>query len=248
MASHSHVMVHVKNLKQAAIMNSSKSVPLLVGMVEDDPHFTDGVLALLRGQPEVRMAATYEAAAPMLALAHKAHRQKLSPPWDLMLMDVGLPDMDGVEATRQLKALFPVVKVIVFTVFEEPVTVLSAICAGADGYLLKSAAAEDLVGALIAVKQQSAPLSGRIATTLIELVRRSHGYHVGPRLPQDLGLTKREIEVLRGLVDGLSYREISERLTISQDTVRSHIRKIYTTLQVHNVAEAVTFALRHGLA
>jgi DNA-binding NarL/FixJ family response regulator len=233
---------------QSGAMNAVASAPLLLGMVEDDPHFSAGVVALLRRQPEVRMVATYEAATPMLSTAQKAHRHKLAPPWDLLLMDIGLPDMDGIEATHQLKALFPAVQVIVFTVFEEPVTVLSAICAGANGYLLKSAAAEELIGALTSFKQQAAPLSGRIANTLIELVRRSHGHHIGPQLPRDLGLTLREIEVLRGLVDGLSYREIGERLNISQDTVRSHIRKIYTTLQVHSVAEAVTFALRHGLA
>lgn len=229
-------------------MNVAVSAPLLVGMVEDDPHFSAGVVELLRRQPGIRLVATYEAAAPMLAQAQKAQRQNMSPPWDMLLMDVGLPDMDGIEATRRLKALFPRSQVVVFTVFEEPVTVLSAICAGADGYLLKSASPDELIVALTALREQSAPLSGRIATTLIELVRKSHGHHRGPQLPRDLGLTPREIEVMHGLVDGLSYREIGERLNISLDTVRSHIRKIYTTLQVHNTAEAVTFALRHGLA
>lgn len=233
---------------QPVMMHAAVNTPLLVGIVEDDPHFSGGIISLLRQQPQVRLVATFEAAGPMLAQAQKAHRQNLSPPWDVLLMDVGLPDMDGIEATRQLKALFPRSQVIVLTIFEEPATVLSAICAGADGYLLKSATPEELFGALTALREQEAPLSGRIATTLIELVRKSHGHHAGPQLPRDLGLTKREIEVLRGLVDGLGYREIGERLDISQDTVRSHIRKIYATLQVHSVAEAVTFALRHGLA
>lgn len=227
---------------------ASSSNPVLVGMVEDDPHLSASVIALLRQQSGLRLTATYEAATPMLAQVRKAQRQNLPLPWDLLLMDVGLPDISGIEATRQLKSCFPRCHVIVFTVFEEPATVLSAICAGADGYLLKNAPPGELIAALTAFRDQGAALSGRIAGTLFDLIRRSHGRHPGPQLPKDLGLTPREIDVLRGLVDGLSYREIGERLSISQDTVRSHIRKIYTTLQVHNVAEAVTFALRNGLA
>ncbi|MDN5864114.1 MAG: response regulator transcription factor [Gammaproteobacteria bacterium] len=228
-------------------MTATTSAPLLVALVEDDPDFSDGVVALLRREPSVRLVATYKAAAPMLAQAKKARRMELGLPWDLLLMDLGLPEMDGCEATRRLKALYPHAQVLVLTVFEEPANVLAAICAGADGYLLKNVPARDLIAAIKALTHDNAPLSGRIAATVLELIKKSHARHRGPPLLKDLGLTAREIEVLRGLVDGLGYREIGERLGIAQDTVRSHIRKIYTTLQVHRVSEAVTFALRHGL-
>jgi DNA-binding NarL/FixJ family response regulator len=140
-------------------------------------------------------------------------------------------------------------RVVVLTVFDEPVRVLAAICAGADGYLLKSSSSEELIDQLDLVVRQNAPLSSALAGTVLRLVRESHAERFGAaNLPRDLGLTQRQLAVLRGLVEGLSYREIGERLDISLDTVRSHIRQIYAALQVHSVAEAVGYALRHGLA
>ncbi|MGO4779506.1 response regulator transcription factor, partial [Lysobacter sp. 2RAB21] len=89
--------------------------------------------------PRFALVAAYAAAEPLLARAAQAQRRGEQRPWDLVLMDIGLPQLDGIEATRKLKAMFPEVRVVVLTVFEEPHRVLAAICAGADGYLLKSA-------------------------------------------------------------------------------------------------------------
>jgi DNA-binding NarL/FixJ family response regulator len=134
------------------------------------------------------------------------------------------------------------------TVFDEPARVLAAICAGADGYLLKSSTGQELIDQLELVVRHGAPISTAIAGTVLRLVRESNSERLGIRaLPRDLGLTERQLMVLRGLVEGLSYRQIGERLAISIDTVRSHIRQIYSALQVHNVAEAVSYALRHRL-
>jgi DNA-binding NarL/FixJ family response regulator len=228
---------------------AEQSAPLRLATVEDDPRYRSSLALLLRGLPQFTHAASYAAAEPLLAAARKARELGASMPWDVVLTDVGLPGTDGVALTAEVKRLFPQLRVIVLTVFDEPANVLAAICAGADGYLLKSSGSEELIEQLELVVRRDAPLSSALARTVLQLVRESHGERRGTAtLPRDLGLTQRQLSVLRGLVDGLSYREIGERMEISLDTVRSHIRQIYSALQVHSVAEAVSYALRHGIA
>lgn len=228
-------------------MNVPASIRMAV--VEDDPRFRSSLARLLRSLPGYELLNTYASAAPLLEIARKAHRLDMLPAWDLVLTDLGLPDIDGVELTRELKLLFPALRVIVLSVFEDPANVLAAICAGADGYLLKSVSSDELIAQLEQIGQRNALLSTALAGTVLRLVRESHksSFIAASNLPRDLGLSLRQLDVLRALVDGLSYREIGERLAISIDTVRGHIRQIYTTLQVHNVAEAVSYALRHRL-
>jgi len=226
-----------------------QTAPLRLATVEDDPRYRSSLALLLRGLPQFRHAGSYAAAEPVLAEARKARELGMPMPWDVVLTDMGLPDADGVALTAELKRLFPQMRVVVLTVFDEPARVLAAICAGADGYLLKSSSSEELVDQLDLVVRQNAPLSSALAGTVLRLVREGNADRLGAaNLPRDLGLTQRQLAVLRGLVEGLSYREIGERLEISLDTVRSHIRQIYAALQVHSVAEAVGYALRHGLA
>ncbi|HEX4480888.1 MAG TPA: response regulator transcription factor [Rudaea sp.] len=220
---------------------------LRLATVEDDPRYRNSLSLLLRALPNFDHVASYGSAAPLLAVARKARELGLPMPWDVVLTDMGLPDIDGVALTAALKQLFPQLRIVVLTVFDEPANVLAAICAGADGYLLKSSTSDELVEQLDLVVHKGAPLSATLAGTVLQLVRQSH-VERSAALPRDLGLTQRQIEVLRALVDGRSYREVGERLGISIDTVRSHIRQIYSALQVHSVAEAVSYALRHGLA
>ena len=224
-------------------------VPLRLATVEDDPRYRGSLALLLRGLPAFSLVASYARAEPLLEAARKARQLGMPPPWDVVLTDMGLPDKDGVALTREVKLLFPQLRVLMLTVFDEPARVLAAICAGADGYLLKSASNQELIEQLQLVIDHGAPMSTALAGTMMRLVRESNSDRIGAaNLPRDLGLSPRQIAVLRGLVEGLAYREIAERLGISLDTVRSHIRQIYAALQVHNVAEAVGYALRHGLA
>jgi DNA-binding NarL/FixJ family response regulator len=226
-----------------------QSAPLRLATVEDDPRYRNSLALLLRGLPQFDHVVSHASAEPLLHAARKARELGMPMPWDVVLTDMGLPDMDGVTLTAELKRLFPQMRIVVLTVFEEPARVLGAICAGADGYLLKSSTSDELIGQLELVVRKGASLSSALAGTVLQLVRQSHTDRSGSgNLPRDLGLTQRQIEVLRGLVDGQSYREIGERLAISIDTVRSHIRQIYSALQVHSVAEAVSYALRHGIA
>ncbi|MHB8679994.1 MAG: response regulator [Rudaea sp.] len=226
----------------------SIAVPVRIATVEDDPRYRHSLTLLLRGLPEFVHADSYDCAAPLLHAARSSHALGNAAPWDVVLTDMGLPDKDGVELTRELKSLYPELRVILLTVFDEPARVLAAICAGADGYLLKSSTGQELIDQLDLVVRQGAPISTAIAGTVLRLVREGNNERLVPRaLPRDLGLTQRQLTVLSGLVEGLSYREIGERLAISIDTVRSHIRQIYSALQVHNVAEAVSYALIHRL-
>ena len=216
--------------------------------VEDDPRFRRSLALLLGNLPGFSVVASYASAAPLLAAARKIRELGMPMPWDLVITDLGLPEISGAELTRELKALFPQLRVVVLSVFEDPANVLAAICAGADGYLLKGVTGDEMIAKLEQIRQGRSPLSTALAGTLMRLVRESHKGALGNAgLPRDLGLSARQLEVLRGLVDGLSYREIGERHGIATDTVRNHIRQIYSTLQVHNVAEAVSYALRHGL-
>ena len=227
---------------------AAASLPLRLATGEDDPRYRSSLALLLRDLPDFVHADSYDAARPLLHSARSAHALGNSAPWDVVLTDMGLPDTDGITLTRELKLLYPDLRVIVLTVFDEPARVLAAICAGADGYLLKSAASEELVAQLDLVVHHGAALGAALAATMLRLVRESHSESFGAApLPRDLGLTPRQLAVLAALVEGSSYRQIGERLEISLDTVRSHIRQIYSALQVHNVAEAVSFALRHRL-
>lgn len=227
---------------------SVEAASLRVATVEDDPRYRASLATLLRCLAHFSVRASHAAAEPLLAEATRTHALGAQPPWDVVLTDIHLPGMDGIELTRALKRLFPTLRVIVLTVFEEPATVLAAICAGADGYLVKSAGSGDIAAQLDALTREGAPLNASVARTLLNLVRASQRAPLGGGLPTDLGLTARQVEVLRALVDGCSYREIGTRLGISLDTVRSHVRQVYAALQVHSVAEAVKLALRHGLA
>ena len=156
--------------------------------------------------------------------------------------------MSGIEATRRLKALDRTVLVVVLTVFEEPATILDAIAAGIDGYLLKKSSAPELLAQLKSILAGGAPLTSAVARTLLDLVRvqqtpaRAGGDQVGR-----LDLSEREQDVLRGLVRGQSYRQIADACGVSLDTVRSHVRNIYRKLQVHRVAQAVSRAIRERL-
>jgi len=211
--------------------------PLRVAIVEDDPRYRESLEMLLGHAPGVRLAGSFDRAEGLLAQADRAPR-----PWDLVLMDVHLPGAGGIESTRVLKRLAPEVLVVVLTVFEEPRVILEAICAGADGYLLKRTPPEQLLEQVRLVSAGGAPLTPAVARTVLDLVREPHA-----PLPNDIGLSERERDVLRGLVQGLAYKQVADHLGISLDTVRTHVRTTYRKLQVHSVAEAVSRALRERL-
>lgn len=221
--------------------------PIQVVVIEDDARYRESLEVLLSLRPEMRLVQAFGSGLAALDFVRAAAKP---PAWNLVLMDLDLPGMNGIEVTRLLKPLVPDLLVVVLTVFEEPTRIVEAICAGADGYLLKRIPPQELLEQIRVVVDGGAPLTAGVARTLLNLVRDragsgdSHpfaGFHGGP------ALTPREREVLRGLVDGLAYKQVADQLDISIDTVRHHIRGLYGKLQVHSVAEAVGRALRQRL-
>jgi DNA-binding NarL/FixJ family response regulator len=226
------------------------SSPVLrLAIVEDDPHYRASLEQLFSQADGFALAGSFAAPPPVLAEAERAMRDRDALGWDVVLMDLEMPRMNGIEATRRLKALAPGLKVVVVTVFEDPDAIVEAICAGADGYLLKKARARELLGAVRAVAEGGAPLSSTVARKMLDVVRVLAPAAEAPTrsAPTRLALTEREQQVLRALVDGLSYKQAADALGISLGTVRSHVTAIYGKLQVHNVAEAVSRAMRKRL-
>jgi two-component system, NarL family, nitrate/nitrite response regulator NarL len=226
-------------------------VDLRIAVVEDDPNYRGSLETLLGLEPGFRLIASYPAATLLIAAF-----DRLPPaeplPWDIVLMDIDLPGMSGIEATRAIKAARNEATVVMLTAFEESEKILAAICAGADGYLLKRAGVAEVIDQLRSVAEGGSPMTPGIARSILALVRDNAGPGAGfvpaARTRQaTLELSERERAVLLQLVRGLSYKQVASELSLSIDTVRTYIRRIYKKLQVHNVSEAVARAIREGL-
>ena len=157
----------------------------------------------------------------------------------IVLMDIGLPNISGIEGVRTVKANFPEVQIMMFTVFEDDDSIFDAIKAGASGYLLKKSAPEEIIDAIRELHQGGAPMSPSIARKVIASFQTHHS------TVQDYELTIREKEILYALVDGLSYKKIADKYCISISTVRTHICNIYQKLHVNTKAQAVAKVLKN---
>jgi DNA-binding NarL/FixJ family response regulator len=216
---------------------------LRVAVVEDDPRYRAGLEQLFASADGFALAASFGNPDAALDRLRRAVEQGAPLPWDAMTMDLETPGMGGIEATRRVKAIAPELRVVVLTVFEQPDTIVEAIRAGADGYLLKRSRARQLLDGVRAAFDGGAPLTPQVARRVLELVRSEGAGEHGPG-PSRLDLTPREQDVLRALVDGKSYQEVADALGLSLGTVRTHLTAVYRKLHVHSAAEAVSRALR----
>jgi DNA-binding NarL/FixJ family response regulator len=157
---------------------------------------------------------------------------------DIILMDIGLPNISGIEGVRTVKTHFPTIQVLMFTVFDEDDKIFDAIRAGASGYLLKKTPPAEIVQAIFDLYHGGAPMTASIARRVLQ------SFQATPQsLIADYQLTPRENEILHTLVDGLSYKKIADKYCVSISTIRTHICNIYSKLHVNSKAEAVARVL-----
>ena len=162
---------------------------------------------------------------------------------DVVLMDIEMPGINGIEATQGIKREHPEQAIIMLTTFDDEDKVFDAICAGASGYVLKSQSLTDLIDAVKDVHMGGVPMTPSIARKMLDLFKQKNA----PLKAEEFELTDREKEVLKHLVNGRSYKMIADNLKVSYETVHSHIKNIYKKLHVNSVSAAVSTALRHRL-
>lgn len=166
---------------------------------------------------------------------------------DVILMDIQMPEMDGVKATEIVKNKYPHIKVIMLTVLDDDAYVFKAIKAGANGYLLKEIDAQNLYNSILEVTEGGAPMTPSIALKTLNLLRNPKILETKITKKEEIKLSKRETEILIQLSKGLNYNSIADNLIISPSTVRKHIENIYKKLQVHSKMEAVMKAQKRNL-
>jgi len=164
---------------------------------------------------------------------------------DVLLMDIEMPNMNGIDATMTVKKRYPHIKIIMLTVFDNDENIFNAIKAGADGYLLKDVNPHVLFNGILETLNGGAAMNPSIALKTLKLLRNPVDFEDSHK--EEINLTAREIDVLEQLAQGLSYTVIAENLFLSPSTVRKHIENIYTKLQVHSKLEAVQKAKKNNL-
>ncbi|MGA2247941.1 MAG: response regulator transcription factor [Verrucomicrobiota bacterium] len=201
-------------------------MPITVSIVEDAQGVRDGLVRLLDSAAGFHCVASYPNAES--ALADIPQR-----PPDVLLMDIDLPGMNGVECVRKLKVLLPEVRVVMLTVYENPEKIFDALSAGAVGYLLKKRLTEDLLEAVQDAYSGGAPMSSQIARKVVQFFQKV------PASTSMESLSTRELEVLDLLAKGFLVKEIADKTGLGYGTVRTYIRRIYEKLQVHSRSQAV---------
>jgi len=165
---------------------------------------------------------------------------------DLILMDIEMPVMNGIEATGFVKQKYPHIKIIMLTVFDNDENIFRSIKAGADGYLLKEVNPKDLHQGIVETMNGGATMTPSIALKTLKLFRNPIEFQ-NPQQAEEVNLTNREVEVLEQLSKGLKYNDIAENLILSVGTIRKHVENIYAKLQVHNKIEAIQKAKENKL-
>jgi DNA-binding NarL/FixJ family response regulator len=209
------------------------SNPITVALIEDDAGLRRELERVVNGAAGLRCIASYADAESALEGIPK---QKP----DIVLMDVNLPGMSGIDCVRRLKVVLPELPVVMLTVYDDSETLFNSLMAGASGYLVKRTPQSKLIEALREICSGGAPMSRSIARKIVDFFHQVNQLPTTVARNADLqALTPREQEVLASLAKGYSYKEIADALSIGNDTVRNHMRSIYEKLHVHSRTEAV---------
>jgi DNA-binding NarL/FixJ family response regulator len=215
-------------------MNTTVTVPRVL-IADDQTLFRSGLARLLDGDDRVSVIG--EAGDGNEAVQKVS---TLKP--DIVLMDLRMPNLDGIEATRKIVAEHPEVKVLILTTFEADNHVIQALKVGASGYILKDSQPDAIVSSILAVAAGERVMSGAVASRVLEML-------TGTTTPKEFydGLTAREIEILKMLASGMANKQIAYKLKISEKTVRNHVSNMYEKLQIYDRSQAVLYAVRKGL-
>jgi DNA-binding NarL/FixJ family response regulator len=196
-------------------------------IIEDNEDVRLGFQLLINSTPHYRVEAVFDS-------VEAAYEKVIQLKPDIILMDIDLPGINGIEGTANIKQKLPKTDIVIITVFENSNRVFSALCSGATGYLTKNINHHELLDALDEVSRGGAPMSANIARMIVGSFARNN----------DTPLTEKEMNVLVELANGKSYKSIAVNLSVSIDTVKFHIKNIYSKLQVNNKEDAIGFA-RH---
>ncbi|HVM51229.1 MAG TPA: response regulator transcription factor [Candidatus Acidoferrum sp.] len=207
-------------------------MPIKVSIIEDDDWIRENLAGRIKQTPGFICAGAYRT-------GEEALTQLPAQAPDVVLMDINLPKMNGIECVRQLKALMPSSQVLMLTVYEDSDKIFNSLLAGASGYLLKRSSQAEIMEAIADVHRGNSPMTGHIARKVVQYFNQRGGY--GTEVDK---LSPREREVLEHLARGVPYKEIADVLSVSIDTVRVHIKGIYGKLHVHSRGEAVAKYLR----
>lgn len=204
-----------------------------VGIVEDNKKIRDLIQRYLDMQDELSCPVAVDTVEEMLEYLEE-HKKP-----DVILMDIQLPGMSGIEGIGIIKEKYPEIEIIMLTVYHDSHKIFNSLCAGASGYLLKHTSLPEIKDSILNLLEGGAPMSPQIARKVI-----NHFQDEQPKKNPESDLTPREHDIVNGLVDGLSYKMIADRYDISIDTVRAHIRNIYKKLHVNSKAEVIAKSLK----
>ena len=206
-----------------------------IGIIEDLPEIRAAIGDLITNTDGLRLSGSFETMEAALKELPK------NPP-DVLLCDIGLPLMNGIEGVRIIKEKFPEMPVLMLTVYDDNERITEAICAGATGYLLKNTSTEKLIESINEALNGGAPMSPEIAFRVMNIFRK-----LSPPKNVDYRLSPHETRILKMLVEGHTYASAAETLGNSVNTIATHIKRIYEKLQVHSKSQAVAKALKNGL-
>ena len=220
-------------------MISDQQLDIRVAIFEDNPVFRDAMQAILQATPGYTCCGAF-ADAYMVT----SHIERSRP--DVVLMDIEMPGMNGLEATRLIHQEFPEIKILIQTVFIDNERIFQAMCSGASGYILKNDSPQKYLDAIMEVYNGGVPINSAVAKKVLSFFSNKNVILVTPS-SEDFQLTNREKELLHLMIGGHNYKTIAERTFISYDTVRTHVKHIYQKLHVASRNEAVMKAIQHGL-
>jgi DNA-binding NarL/FixJ family response regulator len=230
----------VKFVKNSVELGRGGERPISVAVVEDDAPTRTALAAAIAADASLSLSGTYSKAGEALAAVACA-----TP--DVLLVDLGLPDMSGLELIRAVATQYPSVDVLVFTAFGDEATVVACLEAGARGYLLKGSGVSHIGFDVREIRSGGSPLSPQIARHLVKRLRPATPQLSGPRPSTSDALSPRELEVLNAISRGFTYAETAALLGLQPGTVHAHLKNIYRKLEVRSNTEAVFEANRLGL-